>query len=313
MIYLISGTQSINPKFKSATIEDVLTYCKDKKVLGVDTETEGFDFTCKKMIMFQIGDADNQYIIDTRFISIEPLRNILESKNIIKIFHNAKFDYKFIKKWSNITCEGIYDTFLAELVISCGKGLGYALKDLCKRYLNVELNKDVRNQFIGLKGEPYREDQIIYGAKDIEYLCKIKELQQPIIQKYKLENVVELENKVVKSFADIEYNGLDLDVLKWKELKSLNTDNADKLEKELDVMIKNDKRLTKFIARYIQADMFTPIEELRDINIKWTSPKQVLSVFKTLIPKLDNVNGKAMYKHRFKYRGMERIRKFKYS
>ncbi len=311
MIYLISGTQSINPKFKSATIEDVLTYCKDKKVLGVDTETEGFDFTCKKMIMFQIGDADNQYIIDTRFISIEPLRNILESKNIIKIFHNAKFDYKFIKKWSNITCEGIYDTFLAELVISCGKGLGYALKDLCKRYLNVELNKDVRNQFIGLKGEPYREDQIIYGAKDIEYLCKIKELQQPIIQKYKLENVVELENKVVKSFADIEYNGLDLDVLKWKELKSLNTDKADKLEKELDVMVKNDKRLTKFIARYIQADMFTPIEELRDINIKWTSPKQVLSVFKTLIPKLDNVNGKAMYKHRFKFPLINKYIKYK--
>ena len=301
MIYFISNTQSISSNFKSATIEDVVEYCKDKKILGVDTETEGFDFTTKKMIMFQIGDADNQYIIDTRFISIEPLKSILESKNIIKIFHNAKFDYKFIKKWSDITCEGIYDTFLVELVISCGKNLGYGLKDLCKRYLNVELNKDVRNQFIGLNGQPYRDDQIIYGAKDVEYLCKIKELQLKTIQKYKLENVVQLENEVVKSFADMEYNGLDLDVDSWKNLESLNITKADALLLNLDLMVKEDHRLQKFVAKNIQGDMFTPIEELRDINIKWSSPKQVLETFRCLIPKLENVNGKAMYKYRYKF------------
>ena len=311
MIYFISNTQSLSPNFESATIDDVVNYCKDKKVLGVDTETEGFDFTTKKMIMFQIGDTDNQYIIDTRFISIEPLREILEDENIIKIFHNAKFDYKFIKKWSDITCEGIYDTFLVELVISCGKSLGYALKDLCKRYLNVELNKDVRNQFIGLTGQPYKNDQIVYGAKDVEYLCKIKELQLPTIQKYKLENVVKLENEVVKSFADIEYNGLDLDIEAWKKLEDLNTDKAVNLVEQLDVMIKQDHRLQKFVAKYIQADMFTPIEELRDIDVKWTSPKQVLEVFQTIIPKLDNVNGKQMYKYRFKYPLIDKYVKYK--
>ncbi len=311
MIYFISNTQSLSSNFQSATIEDVVNYCETKEILGVDTETEGFDFTCKKMIMFQIGDANNQYIIDTRFVSIEPLRHILEDKNIIKIFHNAKFDYKFIKKWSDITCEGIYDTFLAELVISCGKGLGYALKDLCKRYLNVELNKDVRNQFIKLNGQPYRDDQIIYGARDVEYLCKIKELQQPTIDRYKLQNVVELENQAVLALADIEYNGLDLDVEKWKSLESINTDKANHLESELDLMIKQDMRLQKFVADYIQTDMFTPVEEIRDINIKWTSPVQVLKVFKTLVPELDNVNGKAMYKYRFKIPLIDKYIKYK--
>jgi len=301
MIYFISNTQSISSSFKSATIEDVVEYCKDKEVLGVDTETEGFDFTSKKMIMFQIGDANNQYIIDTRFISIEPLRDIMESTEIIKIFHNAKFDYKFIKKWSDITCEGIYDTFLVELVISCGKSLGYGLKDLCKRYLNVELNKEVRNQFIGLSGQPYRDDQIVYGAKDVEYLCKIKELQLPTIQQYNLENVVALENEVVKSFADMEYNGLDLNVELWSNLESINTDKANLLLINLDLMLEEDYRLNKFVAKYIQSDMFTSIEDIRKVNVKWTSPKQVLEVFQVLIPKLDNVNGKAMYKYRFKF------------
>ena len=311
MIYFVSETQSLSSNFKSCTIDDVVVYCTDKEVLGVDTETEGFDFTCKKMIMFQIGDANNQYIIDTRFVSIEPLRNVLESTDIIKIFHNAKFDYKFIKKWSNIECEGIYDTFLTELVISCGKSLGYGLKDLCKRYLNVELNKEVRNLFIGLTGQPFTDDQIIYGAKDVEYLCKIKDLQLPTIQQYKLENVVQLENEVVSAFADMEYNGLDLDIEEWKKLESINTDKADSLLVGLDLMIKQDKRLQKFVAKYIQADMFTPVEELRDVNIKWTSPKQVLECFQTLLPDLDNVNGKAMYKHRFKFPLIDKYVKYK--
>ena len=58
MITFISNTTSISDSFKQGTIDDVVKYCETKTVLGVDTETEGFDFTCKKMIMFQIGDED---------------------------------------------------------------------------------------------------------------------------------------------------------------------------------------------------------------------------------------------------------------
>ena len=300
MIYTI-GIDTLMPEFTSCTIHDVVKYCESKQVLGVDTETEGFDFTCKKMIMFQIGDEDNQYIIDTRFISIEPLRQILENKDIIKIFHNAKFDYKFIKKWSDITCEGIYDTFLTELVISCGKNLGYSLKDVCNRYLNVELNKEVRNLFIGLTGQPFTIDQIVYGAKDVEYLCKIKNLQQTDIDKYKLQNVVDLENEVVLAFADMEFNGLELDSEKWKTLENINTKKAEGLAINLDQEVIEHNKLNKFIFKYIQSNMFTPVEDLRKVNIKWTSPKQVLEVFQTLVPKLENVNGKEMYKYRFKH------------
>ena len=141
MIYLVDNSSDPRiPKSycKVTTIDEVVKYCEDKPVLGIDTETEGFDFTCKKMIMFQIGDENNQYVIDTRVVDIEPLRHILEHRDIVKIFHNAKFDYKFIKRWANIECEGIYDTFLTERVLNCGRdGVKYGLKDVCKKYLNV--------------------------------------------------------------------------------------------------------------------------------------------------------------------------------
>ena len=315
MIYLIdnsSNTKIPASHYQLGTIDDVVKYCEDKKVLGVDTETEGFDFTCKKMIMFQIGDEIDQFVIDTRVVDIEPLRNILENRDIVKIFHNAKFDYKFIKRWANIECEGIYDTFLTERVINCGKdGVRYGLKDVCKKYLNVELNKEVRNQFIGLTGQPFREDQIVYGAKDVEYLIGVRQHQLPLIDRFKLNNVVDLENQVVTAFADIEYNGLDLDTEKWKEIESVNMDNANNLEGNLDEMIRNDHRVKHFVSKYIQTDMFTAVEEIRDIDIKWTSPKQVLEVFRCIVPKLENVNGKQMYKYRFKYPLIDKYVKYK--
>jgi len=295
-----NGTTLIST-FSECTIEYVAEYCSSKKVLGVDTETQGLDFTCKEMIMLQIGDEETQFVIDTRFISIEPLRDILENKDVIKVFHNAKFDYKFIKKWSDITCEGIYDTFLTELVLNCGKKIGFGLKDVAKRYLNVDINKDVRNKFIGLIGQPFTDAQIEYGAKDVEYLLGIRELQLPLIEKHKLTNVVNLENEAVLAFADMEFNGLDLDIESWKELESINTNKADVLAENLDQELIEHSKLSGFVRKYVQSDMFIPVNKIRKVDVKWTSPKQVLEVFKTLVSKLDNVNGKALYKYKYKH------------
>ena len=89
MIYFVGNNKQIfdSEQFYTATIEDVVKYCSSKTILGVDTETTGLDFISNDMTMFQIGDDTHQYVIDTRVISIEPLRNILTSKDIVKIFH----------------------------------------------------------------------------------------------------------------------------------------------------------------------------------------------------------------------------------
>ena len=311
MITLVTQTTSLSDSYKLGTIQDVVDYCHNKEVLGVDTETEGFDFTCKKMIMFQIGDEHQQFVIDTRFIDISPLKNILESPAITKIFHNAKFDYKFIKKWSGIECDGVYDTFLVERILSCGRHIGYGLKDLCKRYLNVELNKEIRNQFIGLSGEAYRDDQIVYGAKDVEYLCKLRKLQLPKIQEFKLQRVVELENRAVLAFADIEYNGIDIDKDAWEVIARTSEQEALDMRDELDNLVLIVPELSDFVLSHVQGDLFTPQEELRKVGIKWTSPTQVLKVFQKLVPELEDVNGKKMYKYRRQHKVIDLYVKYK--
>ena len=266
----------------------------------MDTETEGFDFTCKKMIMLQIGDRDRQYVIDTRVVDVTPLKEVLEDKNITKIFHNAKFDYKFIKRWAFATVETIYDTFLVERVLHCGKqDYGYSLAKCCERYLGVVLDKTVRNKFIGLTGQPYTVDQITYGANDVVYLLDIRERQLAKLRTYSLEDTARLENEVVKVFAEIEYEGLMVDKDRWVEMAEQNVKLAFEQELKLDDMVLQHPLLQGYRVP-VQTDMFAPMEEVRKTHIKWSSPMQVLELFQNLVPKLEDVNGKKLNKHRYK-------------
>ena len=288
---------------QTATIEECVAYCKEKSVLGVDTETEGFDFTCKRLLMFQIGDKDRQYVIDVRDISIQPLKEILEDKTIVKVFHNAKFDYKFIKHWGGIQVENIYDTYLAERVIHCGKqDHGYSLSKCVERYCGDTLDKETRNKFVNLSGAPFTVDQITYGAKDVVYLLDIREAQQVQLHTYELEMVSKLENKAVKVFAEIEYEGLMIDETKWTKMAEDNVRLAREQELYLDKLVLEHPLLKAKYHVPVQADMFTPAEELRKTSINWGSPMQTLELFKNLVPKLEDVNGKKLSKHRYKHK-----------
>ena len=307
--YIGNATTSQDYHYRKGVIDDVVKYCSDKHVIAVDTETNGLDFTSNEIVMLQIGDEHHQFIIDVRTIDISPLKDIFEDKEIIKVLHNVKFDYVFIKSKFSINMQNVYDTMLTEKVIHCGKNLKFGLKDLIKKYFQIEIDKNIRTTFNTEK--PFTKEQIKYGAKDIEYLIKLKDLQEPLIDKYKLDSTVELENKAVLAFADIEYNGLNIDKDKWKLVYIENKKIADKLNEKLDLMVIEDIRLQKFVLEYIQGDLFTATAELRKVSINWDSPKQVLSVFNCILPDLENVNGKYLNKHRYKIPVINQYIKYK--
>lgn len=305
------GTNSPLNDIQTATIQECKAYCESKTVLGVDTETEGFDFTCKKLIMFQIGDKDRQYVIDTRVVDISPLRDILESDKIIKVLHNAKFDYKFIKMWAGISMEEMYDTFLVERVINCGKqDHGYSLARCVERYLGKTLDKETRNKFIGLKGQPYTVDQITYGANDVVYLLDIREKQLGLLHTFELEQVARLENKVVKVFSEIEYEGLMIDKDRWTAMAEENVKLAYEQELKLDDIVLEHPLLQHYRVP-VQVDMFASMDEVRKTHIKWSSPLQILELFQNLVPGLEDVNGKKLNKYRYKHKLIDEYIRYK--
>ena len=84
-------------EYNTATIEECVAYCKTKQVIGLDIETgrkyqkgkyneeiyvPGLNPHVSRIVMIQIGDLENQYVIDARVIDIQPLKEILENNNI---------------------------------------------------------------------------------------------------------------------------------------------------------------------------------------------------------------------------------------
>jgi ribonuclease D len=64
MIYLVTKQNISLPDITLCTVQESLDYLKDLEWIAIDTETSGFDaYTCK-LYTLQLGDNDNQIVVD---------------------------------------------------------------------------------------------------------------------------------------------------------------------------------------------------------------------------------------------------------
>lgn len=281
MIHLI-GPQALLCCQNHSTIQDLLDWLKDKEIVAVDTETEGFFDFSNKVIMLQIGNEQDQFVIDTRTTDVSLLAPFFANPNIIKVFWNAKFDIKFLRFTFNFDVDNVYDGFLAECVLNTGReDVGLSLDAASGKYLNKKLNKQVRNKFVGLSGSPFTDMQVTYGAEDVEVLLPIRNQQLELIAKERLGNVVKLENSTVLAIADIEYNGMLMQVDAWKDVAALTTTNVEEQVRVLDELVIANPKLSRFVPQGTQGNLFG-FEERR-LHINWSSPKQKATLLSALL------------------------------
>lgn len=275
MVYYVSGQYKVfdNPRLQYCTIEDSLKYLNKLKYIGVDTETEGFDPYTKRILSLQLGDFDNQYVIDTSTVNIQQYKALLEDKTKILLMQNAKFDLKFLYH-HRIVPINIFDTMLAEAVLFTGiKSARKSLDYLAKKYCKIELDKTIRGN---IHKEGLSDRVIIYGADDVKYLETIMNKQMVKIKEYELEKALSLDNLFVKVLAYVEYCGIYLNKDKW--LAKMSKDNI-RLEKARENL--NNWVISNNYTKYIdnQLDLFSTE---RKCLINWASQKQVIPLFKEL-------------------------------
>lgn len=291
MIYTI-GCNSLFEEFKEVKVSDCLDYFANAKSIQLDTETKGKDPHSKPLLCLQLGDSVNQFVIDVRYVKILQFKELIESKLIIG--HNLKFDYKFLKH-AGITLNKCWDTMLAECVLYCGyEKYGYGLADVCRRYLNVYLDKSTRGEFFRLQGEPFNLDQITYAAKDVTYLHEIAKKQYKDLVEKDLLYCANLEFEALKPLADIEYNGMILNKDKWLENTNTFKQELENIESELDAIVVEEPKLAKYNPVYIQGNLFG-FEE-RKLNINYASPLQISNICKDLGYEVDSTNDKELTK-----------------
>ena len=306
MIYFVTGQRELfefpNAKYKCISVEESLKILEPLRVVGLDTETTGTEIWQGKLLTLQLGNKENQVVIDCMAIDVKQYKDYLESDRLF-IIHNAKFDLRWLYK-EHIVVRNVYDTYLAEKILFLGFPPGIvslSLQACCDRYLGIFLDKTVRGQIhAGMT-----EDVIVYAANDVVHLEDIMNLQLKTITARGQKVALDIENEFVRVLAYIEYCGIKLDPVKWKAKMDKDAERLRVAEHKLNewvvdyVMKKGDPSL---IARnydthkkgkpakladnvYVvipQPSLFAEFDTGPQCIINWNSSKQVIRLFEEL-------------------------------
>ena len=216
----------------------------------IDTETTGLDPYSDDLALIQVMGGTRCFLIRPHevgtgqpddFVYWGGIVRILKDPEIVKVFHNAKFDLKFLKRRLFDGCyfevRNLFDTYIAEQILTAGISVSgdHALERLVKKYLEIDLDKSVQNSF-EVTGELTHE-QVRYAVEDVRVLEPIFRKQTDLLVKTQMVDVALLEFSIVPAIADIELKGVLLDLEKLKDLKKVLTSRVRELERELKAFI----------------------------------------------------------------------------
>lgn len=188
-------------------------------ILGLDSETTGLDPHTARPRLLQLATPAAIFIIDLfRFApeQLAPLWQLLAAPQPIKIAHNAKFDAKFLLRHYRVPLGGIYDTYLASVLISAGnENDRHGLEAVAARYLDVQMDKAA--QLSDWSGD-LSEYQLAYAARDAQVLLPLRERLQARLEEMDLLVTARLEFECVLAVARLELAGVYLDAARWRAL-----------------------------------------------------------------------------------------------
>nr|DAG89689.1 MAG TPA: Prex DNA polymerase [Crassvirales sp.]DAO31042.1 MAG TPA: Prex DNA polymerase [Crassvirales sp.] len=240
MIYLVSHNKSLfqTDKYIEATIEQAMSVLLPLKLCQLDTETKGLDCHTKALLTIQLGNKNNQVVIDWTTLTLKEkqmVKNYLESDRLF-LGWNLMFDLTFLYV-QGIYPKHIWDGMIVEQLLY----LGYpaqmrekSLKAAAWNYLNINIDKTVRGKIIN---DGLTTEVVIYAAGDVTYIEDIKKKQDIEVEKQGMKLAVELECEFVKSLAYFKYCGVHLDITKWKAKMAKDQAKLDKAISKLNAWV----------------------------------------------------------------------------
>ena len=271
----------IKPKYEfictQESFEEHLSSMMNMNYWVFDVETTGKDPHTDKIILLQIGNKHQQFLIDTRVVGIEPLFKKFEDPNFYKIGQFLMFEYLMMKGNYGIDCDGLKCTFLAEKVLTCGiQQFGFSMEEQAQKYLGIQIDKDMQKSFINHEG-PFSVSQKRYAALDVVYPDYIMSAQQQMLDLYGLTQTWRIECEAIPAFGDMEFIGQHLDTEAWL----INRETEIKAGTEAKhAFLEEAAKFTKDVGLF------------GDPAVNPNSSAQVLNLFKNIFDPKDLINKK---------------------
>ena len=199
---------NIDIKLHKDDLPDQLTLSDN---ISVDCEFMGLNVERDKLCLVQIstGNNDAHIIKLNRDTYIAPnLKKVLENNKVNKIFHYARADLLFIKKYLKVKVENINCTkIMSKIARSYSDKHG--LKDLIKEFAGIDVSKSLQSSDFG--GD-LSEKQLQYCAKDVIYLHQIYDNLLKILIREKRDNLYKNAIKFIHTRVDLDLASFSSDI-----------------------------------------------------------------------------------------------------
>ncbi len=179
--------------------------------ISVDCEFMGLNVERDKLCLVQIssGKGDAHIIkLNREKYNAPNLKRILQDKSINKIFHYARADLLFIKKYLDIEVKNVNCTkIMSKIARSYSDKHG--LKDLIKEFTGNDISKNLQSSDFG--GE-LTEKQLNYCAKDVIYLHQIYDGLNKILIREKRDYLYKEAIKFIHSRVNLDLASFTSDI-----------------------------------------------------------------------------------------------------
>jgi ribonuclease D len=156
---------------KIPEVDRFLTEISDVKELALDTEGASFHRFLDRIYLLQISTREESAIIDPLPIgSPAKLGQMLESKKVEVVFHDADYDLRLLHQDYGWHVTNIFDTRVASQLLGI-KSFGLAA--LLDQFFQVKLDK--KHQRADWSMRPLTPDMLLYAAQDTRYLLQLKD------------------------------------------------------------------------------------------------------------------------------------------
>lgn len=141
--------------------------------IGWDIETTGLDWRKDKIGTCQLAIAGQVAVIQLEdWVVPDHLRELLQDSAILKIFHHAPFDLRFMTHhWktepANVACTKI----ASKILNPAAPHPDHSLKPVLERYLGVVIDKG--QQLSDWSRTSLSEAQVAYAAADVQHLSDL--------------------------------------------------------------------------------------------------------------------------------------------
>lgn len=194
---------------------------KAKGTFCFDTETTSLNAMRAELVALTISlEPGTGYLIhfeegDNNPAFLQALKPVLESKEIVKVGQNIKYDTLTLRKYGVNVREPIFDTMLAHYVVNPDRK--HNMDDMARDMLGYEpvsittlIGKKGKNQLSMRDVE--LEKLVDYACEDADITLALKDKLEPELDEYGVRKVLEkVEHPLVPVLTDVEFAGVKID------------------------------------------------------------------------------------------------------